>query len=91
MGLRWTDVHAIGEMIYDRFPEMDPLSVRFTDLMGWVMELPEFEAKDCTVPASGVLTMTGCEDPARKSALLSGPDIAQPVAGVASELPQPAH
>ena len=43
MGLRWTDVHAIGEMLYDRFPERDPLQVRFTDLMRWVLELEQFE------------------------------------------------
>ncbi len=43
MKLRWTDVHAIGEQIYDRFPDMDPLSVRFTDLMQWVMELDGFD------------------------------------------------
>ena len=43
MALIWTDVHAIGELLYDRFPEMDPLAVRFTDLMQWVMEIPDFE------------------------------------------------
>ncbi len=42
MSLRWTDVHAIGEILYDRFPEMDPLTVRFTDMFQWVQEIPEF-------------------------------------------------
>ncbi|MBU0549866.1 Fe-S cluster assembly protein IscX [Myxococcota bacterium] len=41
--MRWVDVHAIGEILYDRFPDTEPLSVRFTDLMRWVMEIPEFE------------------------------------------------
>ena len=43
MSLRWTDVHAIGEILYDRFPDMNPLSIRFTDLMKWVMEIEEFD------------------------------------------------
>ena len=43
MKLKWTDVHALGEMLYDRFPDLDPLSIRFTDLMKWVMEIPQFD------------------------------------------------
>jgi len=43
MSLKWRDVHAIGEMLYDQFPEKDPLSIRFTDLHRWILELPEFD------------------------------------------------
>ncbi len=43
MALRWTDVHAIGELLYDQFPEFDPLTVRFTELMKWIVALEEFE------------------------------------------------
>lgn len=43
MSLKWKDVHAIGEMLYDRFPDKDPLSIRFTDLHRWVQELPGFD------------------------------------------------
>ncbi len=43
MKLKWTDVYALGEILYERFPEKPPLEVRFTDLMAWVMEIPEFE------------------------------------------------
>ena len=43
MALKWTDVYAIGEMLYDRFPEMEPLTVRFTDLRTWILEIPEFD------------------------------------------------
>ncbi len=43
MGLRWTDVHAIGELLYDQFPDLDPLTIRFTDLMQWILDLEEFE------------------------------------------------
>lgn len=43
MSLCWTDVHAIGEILYDRFPDTDPLTIRFTDLLQWVQEIPEFD------------------------------------------------
>jgi len=43
MSLRWNDVYAIGEILYDRYPNKDPLSVRFTDLMQWVMEIEGFD------------------------------------------------
>ncbi len=43
MSLRWTDVHAIGEILYDRFPDKEPLSIRFTDLRDWIMEIEEFD------------------------------------------------
>ena len=43
MSLKWTDVDAIGEMLYDRFPDKDPLSIRFTDLFQWVQEIEEFD------------------------------------------------
>lgn len=39
----WTDVHAIGELLYDRFPDTDPLTIRFTDLLEWIQEIPEFD------------------------------------------------
>ena len=48
MSIRWTDVYAIGEILYDRFPDLDPLSIRFTDLMQWVMEIEDFDDRaDC--------------------------------------------
>ncbi|MEE2786061.1 MAG: Fe-S cluster assembly protein IscX [Myxococcota bacterium] len=43
MSLRWTDVHAIGEILYDKMPELDPLSVRFTDLRDWIMAIEDFD------------------------------------------------
>jgi len=40
--LTWTDVHEIGFRLHERFPDTDPLSVRFTDLRRWVLELEGF-------------------------------------------------
>lgn len=39
----WTDAEEIALALVERYPGVDPLSVRFTDLRRWVMELPEFE------------------------------------------------
>ncbi len=40
--MRWTDVREIAIALADRYPDVDPLSVRFTDLHRWVRELPGF-------------------------------------------------
>ena len=40
--ITWTDVHEIGYRLAERFPELDPLTVRFTDLHRWVTELEGF-------------------------------------------------
>ncbi|GMB64320.1 protein IscX [Pectobacterium parmentieri] len=43
MGLKWTDSRAIGEALYDQFPDLDPRTVRFTDMHQWICELDEFD------------------------------------------------
>ncbi len=40
--MRWTDVREIAIALAERYPDVDPLSVRFTDLHRWVRELPGF-------------------------------------------------
>ena len=41
--MKWTDTLRIAEALYDKFPVMDPLTVRFTDLHRWVTELDGFD------------------------------------------------
>lgn len=41
--MRWTDVNDIAIELTDAHPDIDPLTVRFTDLREWVMALPEFD------------------------------------------------
>ncbi|MCO4855138.1 Fe-S cluster assembly protein IscX [Herbaspirillum sp. WGmk3] len=41
--MKWTDTQQIAEELYDKFPEVDPKTIRFTDLHRWVMELDGFE------------------------------------------------
>jgi FeS assembly protein IscX len=40
--ITWTDTREIGIRLAEAHPEVDPLSVRFTDLHRWVTELPGF-------------------------------------------------
>ncbi len=41
--MKWTDSLRIAEDLADKFPEIDPKTIRFTDLMEWVMALDGFE------------------------------------------------
>ena len=38
----WDDTEEIGIQLAEKFPETDPLGVRFTDLHKWVTELAGF-------------------------------------------------
>jgi len=40
--MKWTDSQRIAEELYDKFPDVDPKTIRFTDLMQWVLELDGF-------------------------------------------------
>jgi FeS assembly protein IscX len=40
--MKWTDVQAIAEALYDAHPDVDPKVIRFTDLHAWVMALEGF-------------------------------------------------
>lgn len=40
--LRWDDAEEIGIQLHEKFPTLDPLTVRFTDLHRYVTELPGF-------------------------------------------------
>ncbi|MBI1860881.1 MAG: Fe-S cluster assembly protein IscX [Deltaproteobacteria bacterium] len=41
--MKWTDTREIAFALYEKFPTINPLSVRFTDLHKWVTELDAFE------------------------------------------------
>lgn len=38
----WTDAEEIGILLQEKFPELNPLTVRFTDLHRYVTELEGF-------------------------------------------------
>ncbi|MGZ5201527.1 MAG: Fe-S cluster assembly protein IscX [Telluria sp.] len=41
--MKWTDISAIAEALYDKYPAIDPTNVRFVDLHNWVVELDGFD------------------------------------------------
>jgi FeS assembly protein IscX len=40
--LTWNDPESIALALIAQFPDVDPLTVRFTDLHRWITELPDF-------------------------------------------------
>jgi FeS assembly protein IscX len=40
--IEWSDAEEIGIQLQEKFPDLDPLTVRFTDLHKFVTELPDF-------------------------------------------------
>jgi FeS assembly protein IscX len=43
MGLKWTDTHEIAIRLAETHPDVDPMSLRFTELRQWVLDLPGFD------------------------------------------------
>jgi FeS assembly protein IscX len=41
--MKWTDITAIAEALYDNYPQVDPTQVRFTDLHNYVVTLEGFD------------------------------------------------
>lgn len=40
--IHWTDAGEIGILLQEKFPDLDPLTIRFTDLHRYVTELEGF-------------------------------------------------
>jgi|TARA_B100001094_G_scaffold195313_1_gene189281 FeS assembly protein IscX len=41
--MRWTDTQEIAEQLFDNNPELDPKTIRFTDLYQWIIDLDDFD------------------------------------------------
>lgn len=41
--MRWTDTQQIAEALYDVYPDVDPLKLRFTELHAMIIGLEGFE------------------------------------------------
>ena len=41
--MKWTDVRDIAIELVETHPDVDPKTVRFTDLRDWVLALPDFQ------------------------------------------------
>ncbi|HEX5360277.1 FeS assembly protein IscX [Fluviicoccus keumensis] len=42
MSLKWTDSRELAIALLEAHPEVDPKTIRFTDLYNWILALPEF-------------------------------------------------
>ena len=40
--IMWSDTEDIGIALSEAYPDLDPLKVRFTDLLKMVLEVPDF-------------------------------------------------
>ncbi len=40
--MTWLDAEDIAIALHEQRPDVDPLTVRFTDLREWVLALPDF-------------------------------------------------
>ncbi len=54
MRLTWDDAELIAERLAAAHPDVDPLTVRFTDLHAWICALPEY-ADDPKRSSEGML------------------------------------
>lgn len=41
--MKWTDAEDLGISLHEQFPDIDPLTVRFTDLRAKVLSLAGFD------------------------------------------------
>ena len=41
--MKWTDSNAIAIALFDKYPQIDPRTIRFTDLHQWVCGLDDFD------------------------------------------------
>jgi FeS assembly protein IscX len=41
--LSWTSLDDIAFALYEKYPDLDPTNIRFTDLHKWVTELDDFD------------------------------------------------
>ena len=42
MSLKWTDSLDIAIQLDEKFPDIDPQTIRYTDLHRWISELDDF-------------------------------------------------
>ena len=40
--ITWTNLDDIAMSLYEKFPDVDPTNIRYTDLLTWITELDDF-------------------------------------------------
>jgi len=43
MKLTWDQFENIGVALFEKFPEVDPTNIRYTDMHKWITELEDFD------------------------------------------------
>jgi FeS assembly protein IscX len=43
MGMKWTDTREVAIALAEAHPDVNPTTIRFTDLHKWVMDLDDFD------------------------------------------------
>jgi FeS assembly protein IscX len=41
--MKWSDITEIAIALCEAHPDLNPVTVRFTDLHNWVVDLPQFD------------------------------------------------
>jgi FeS assembly protein IscX len=64
MDITWKESEEIAIQLVEKFPDVDPLTVRFADLHKWVTELPGFsdDPKASTEAALEAIQMAWYEE-----------------------------
>jgi FeS assembly protein IscX len=62
--MKWTDAEDLGIALNEKFPDVDPLTVRFTDLRERVLQLDGFDddAKTSNEPKLEAIQMAWYEE-----------------------------
>ena len=62
--LTWDKAEDIAIALYEKYPDTDPLHVRFTDLHKWVTELENFkdDPAKSNEPKLEAIQMAWCEE-----------------------------
>lgn len=62
--MKWTDTEQVALALLEKHAGIDPLSVRFTDLHKWVVELDDFDddPKNCNEKKLEAIQMAWYEE-----------------------------
>ncbi|QLG88313.1 Fe-S cluster assembly protein IscX [Chitinibacter bivalviorum] len=62
--MKWTDTRDIAIELADKFPDVDPKTIRFTDLRDWVLALEGFDddPKHCGEKILEAIQMTWMDE-----------------------------
>lgn len=62
--MKWTDTRDIAIELADKYPDVDPKTIRFTDLRDWVLALDGFDddPKHCGEKILEAIQMTWMDE-----------------------------